>query len=219
MSSAKHDILNKIHRGLTDVPKSEKPEDVTVNRNYRMHGGLSRDEVVKMFAERAGEYKATVHRVGEEQIKKEIAISCRKEKVQNLVIPDGFPENLIPDTITPMFDSLQAPLSHHELDQADGVITMCAFAIAQTGSIILDAGQGQGRRVLTLLPDYHLCIVRPEQIVELVPEGFSSVESSVQKENRPITIISGPSATSDIELIRVEGVHGPRRLGIIIIDE
>lgn len=218
MSNSKNDILNKIRKGLADVPKFEKPEYVTVNRSYRIHGELSRSEVVNMFIERVCEYKATVDCVGEKQIKKVIATNCRTENILNLVIPVGFPEKLIPDSITPIYDSLETPLSHHELDQADGVITTCAFAVAQTGSIILDANQGQGRRVLTLLPDYHICIVRQEQIVEIVPEGFSRVESSVQKENRPITIISGPSATSDIELSRVEGVHGPRRLHVIIAD-
>ena len=99
------------------------------------------------------------------------------------------------------------------------MITTCAFAVAQTGTIILDAGEGQGRRALTLVPDYHLCIVREDQIVELVPEGFAAVESSVKKGGQPITLISGPSATSDIELSRVEGVHGPRRLEVLIVND
>ncbi len=99
------------------------------------------------------------------------------------------------------------------------MITTCALAVAQTGTIILDAGPGQGRRVLTLLPDYHLCIVREDQIVELVPEGFAHFEDIVKTEGRPITFISGPSATSDIELSRVEGVHGPRRLEILVVGE
>ena len=116
-----------------------------------------------------------------------------------------------------LFDESDSKLTHQQLDESDGVITTCAFAVAQTGTIILDAGEGQGRRALTLVPDYHLCIVREDQIVELVPEGFLLVGSSVMKEGRPITFISGPSATSDIELSRVEGVHGPRRLEIIII--
>ncbi|MDZ7720230.1 MAG: LUD domain-containing protein [Balneolaceae bacterium] len=119
-----------------------------------------------------------------------------------------FKKNILPENIELLFDDSDTQLTHRELDESDGVITTCAFAVAQTGTIILDAGVGQGRRALTLVPDYHLCIVREDQIVELVPEGFSAVESTVKKEGRPITFISGPSATSDIELSRVEGVHG-----------
>ena len=106
-------------------------------------------------------------------------------------------------------------LSNRQLDESDGVLTGCALAIAQTGTIVLDSGTAQGRRAITLLPDYHLCIVHAAQIVGLVPEAIERLHGTVR---RPITFISGPSATSDIEFSRVEGVHGPRTLDVLIVD-
>jgi L-lactate dehydrogenase complex protein LldG len=217
MSDAKSEMLVTIRKALAEVPDSETPDDVELKRDYLQKGTLSHDEIVDLFAERVGEYKATVQRVKQIDLKKVITKSCKREDVQKLVIPEGFQKELIPVGLDPLFDDTDSPLSHHVLDQSDGVITTCAHAVAQTGTIILDAGEGQGRRALTLVPDYHLCIVWEDQIVELIPEGFAAVESSVKKDGRPITFISGPSATSDIELSRVEGVHGPRRLEVLIV--
>lgn len=217
MSKAKDKLLKKIRDALKNVPPDEKPEDIQVPRDYRHKGKLSEDEIVAQFAERVGEYKATVRRVDQEKLVNVIAESCNREKVTKLVVPGDFPREWLPDTVTPLFDYPATPLSHQELDDSDGVVTTCALAISQTGTIILDAGKGQGRRVLSLLPDYHLCLVSEGQIVELVPQGFAQIESSVKGGGKPITFISGPSATSDIELSRVEGVHGPRRLEVLII--
>jgi L-lactate dehydrogenase complex protein LldG len=108
-------------------------------------------------------------------------------------------------------------LTNAQLDESDGVLTGCALGIAQTGTIVLDSGPLQGRRVLTLLPDYHLCVVRADQIVDLVPEAITQLDQAVREQRRPITFISGPSATSDIELNRVEGVHGPRTLEVLVV--
>lgn len=219
MSDAKSEMLLTIRKALAEVPDSETPDDVELKRNYLQKGTMDQPEIVDLFAERVGEYKATVQRVKVSDLKKVIKNSCKIENVKKLVIPEGFDKELLPVDLDPLFDDRDSPLTHHVLDQSDGVITTCAHAVAQTGTIILDAGEGQGRRALTLVPDYHLCIVREDQIVELIPEGFSTVESSVKKEGRPITFISGPSATSDIELSRVEGVHGPRRLEVLIVVE
>ena len=107
-------------------------------------------------------------------------------------------------------------LSFDELDRTDGVLTACAHAIAVTGTIVLDAGPGQGRRAITLISDLHLCVVRATQIYVSVPEAVAALATTVRASRSPVTLISGPSATSDIELQRVEGVHGPRRLEVIL---
>ncbi|SMO49028.1 LutC/YkgG family protein [Fodinibius sediminis] len=217
MSSAKDNILGSIRAALREVPAEEQPEDIEVPRDYRKQGEGGVIDIVERFAERVGEYKATVNRIHEEELKDTIAESCRGEGVEALAVPDGFPGEWLPDDLTLLQDKKDAPLSHRELDRSDGVITTCALGIAQTGTLVLDAGAGQGRRVLTLLPDYHLCIIWESQIVELVSEGFRYFEASVEQEGPPLTFISGPSATSDIELSRVEGVHGPRRLEVLIV--
>jgi L-lactate dehydrogenase complex protein LldG len=219
MSEAKRVILDRVQKALSNVPDAEQPADAAVPRTYLKQGKRTVEERVALFIKRLSEYKATVKRVDQGSLVEVITKSCRSEKVDQLTIPEGFPQQWIPDTVNPLFDKAALPLSYQALDNADGVISTCALAIAQTGTIMLDAGEGQGRRALTLLPDYHICIVREHQIVELVPEGFAYVESVVKKKGPPITLISGPSATSDIELNRVEGVHGPRRLEVLVIQD
>ncbi len=217
MSSAKEEILRRIRHATHDVPKNECPEDVPCERGYRKKDETSREEIVARFAERAAEYEATVHRVSEAGLPREIAEACERRGVRRLVAPAGLPEAWFPEGVEVLRDG-ERQLSNGELDRSDGVLTGCSLGIAQTGTIVLDAGEGQGRRVLTLLPDYHLCVVREDQIAGLVPEAFVKLEETVKSEGRAITFISGPSATSDIELDRVEGVHGPRTLEVLIVD-
>lgn len=218
MSSAKKEILRRIRKGLSDVPEGAVPEDAEVFRTYRRSGDLPEKEAADLFARRAGAYRATVRRVEPERLADAISQACQVQKVKRLVVPEGVPDSWLPDGIELMHDRPGVPLTHRQLDSSDGVITTCALAVAQTGTIVLDGGKGQGRRALTLLPDYHLCIVQAGQIVELLPEAFEQLESAIIEEGRPLTFISGPSATSDIELNRVEGVHGPRRLEVLIVD-
>lgn len=218
MSRAKKEILGRIRKALADVPEGDRPEDVEVRRAYRRKGNLSGKEVLDLFARRVDEYKATVRRIGREMLPDAVARACEVQQVGKLVVPEGIPAGWLPEGVEPLYDRPEAPLTHRQLDGADGVLTGCALAVAQTGTLILDGGKGQGRRALTLLPDYHLCIVRSRQLVELLPEAFQQLHSAVTTEGRPVTFISGPSATSDIELRRVEGVHGPRRLEVFIVD-
>ena len=217
MATAKETILWRVRRATRDVPEYERPGDVPVERGYRDRDESERDEIVGRFAERVAEYKATVRRVREDELPGVIEETLRDRGVERLVVPPLLPEGWIPDGIETLSDATRLRLTDEELDASDGTLTGCALGIAQTGTIVLDAGPAQGRRALTLLPDYHLCVVREEQIVGLVPEAFARLEATVKGEGRAITFISGPSATSDIELNRVEGVHGPRTLQVLIV--
>ena len=218
MSEARAEILSRIRRATKDVPVAESPEDVPVERGYRREEDAPRDEILDRFAERVAEYEAAVHRVDKGDLPEAIERALSERGVEQLVVPSGVPEEWVPDFVEVLRDggSNGHRLTNAELDRSDGVLTGCALGISQTGTIVLDAGEGQGRRALTLLPDYHLCVVREDQVVGLVPEAIARLESSVRNEGRAVTFISGPSATSDIELERVEGVHGPRTLEVLI---
>ena len=216
MASARETILWRIRHATRDVPESERPEDVAVERGYRHEDEASREEIVERFAENVAEYEATVRRVSTGELPGAIGEILARRGVKRLVIPPHLPKEWVPEGIEALRDAARPCLTNEELDTSDGVLTGCALGIAQTGTIVLDAGRAQGRRALTLLPDYHLCVVREDQIVGLVPEAFVKLEETVKTEGRAVTFISGPSATSDIELDRVEGVHGPRTLEVLI---
>jgi L-lactate dehydrogenase complex protein LldG len=217
VATAKETVLWRVRRATRDVPEGERPEDVPVERGYRKEDGAPRAEIVAHFAENVAEYEATVHRVEEAELPGRIGKILENRGLERLVVPPLLPEAWIPDGIEVLQDAARPRLTNEELDGADGVLTGCALGISQTGTIVLDAGPAQGRRALTLLPDYHLCVVREDQIVGLVPEAFAKLEETVREEGRTVTFISGPSATSDIELNRVEGVHGPRALEVLIV--
>lgn len=218
---ARTEVLRRIGAALTDVPHDETPDMVAVERAYTRSESAERDELVSRFVERVTEYKAQVRRVKKGDLAGSIAEACATRSVKQLAIPADIPSTWVEDLAGGGVellhdDAINAPLSYGELDSSDGVLTGCALAIAQTGTIVLDAGAYQGRRVLTLLPDYHLCIVYADQIVGLVPQAIERLTDAT-RERRPITFISGPSATSDIELNRVEGVHGPRTLDVFVV--
>ena len=217
MATAKEMILWRVRRATRDVPEGGRPEDVPVERGYRKKGDGPRTEIVDRFAAYVAEYEATVHRVAEADLTDTVGKILQERDLRRLVVPPGLPEDWIPGGVEALRDTENARLTNDELDGADGVLTGCALGIGQTGTIVLDAGPGQGRRALTLLPDYHLCVVYEEQVVDLVPEAFAKLEETVRNEGRPVTFISGPSATSDIELNRVEGVHGPRALEVLVV--
>jgi L-lactate dehydrogenase complex protein LldG len=216
VASARETILWRIRHATRDVPESERPEDVAVERGYRHEDEASREEIVERFAENVAEYEATVRRVSTGELPGAIEEILARRGVKRLVIPPYLPKEWVPEGIEALRDAARPRLTNEELDTSDGVLTGCALGIAQTGTIVLDSGRAQGRRALTLLPDYHLCVVREDQIVGLVPEAFVKLEETVKSEGRAVTFISGPSATSDIELDRVEGVHGPRTLEVLI---
>ncbi|CAN5911579.1 LUD domain-containing protein [soil metagenome] len=217
MSNAKDTILARTRHALRDVPSDETPEDVTIERGYRKKDEDSREEIVDRFAEYVAEYEATVHRVGEDELPKAIRETLDRREVKRLVVPSDTPEDWLPDELELLQESPDDRLTNDELDNSDGILTGCALGVAQTGTIVLDSGEAQGRRALTLVPDYHLCVVKEDQIVSLIPEAIEQLGEAVKGEGRAVTFISGPSATSDIELERVEGVHGPRTLEVLIV--
>ncbi len=217
IATAKETILRRIRRATRDVPEGERPEDVPVERGYRVRDEGTREEIVARFAENVAEYRATVRRVAGDELRSAIREALERRGVRRLVVPEDLPEDWVPEGVEALRDGPGSRLTNEELDASDGVLTGCSLGIAQTGTIVLDAGPGQGRRALTLLPDYHLCVVREEQVVGLVPEAFARLEATVREKGRAITFVSGPSATSDIELNRVEGVHGPRTLEVLVV--
>ena len=206
MNDARSAILGRIAAALADGPAP-----VAIPRDYRRTTPPEVD-LVERFAERVADYRATVHRTSRATLAATVAQVLAERGIGRLVVPAGIPDDwLATSGVTRLGDD--PPLSHRDLDATDGVITGCAVAIAETGTIVLDAGPGQGRRALSLLPDRHLCIVEADRIVGDVPEALGRLEP-----RRPLTWISGPSATSDIELERVEGVHGPRVLDVVIVE-
>jgi L-lactate dehydrogenase complex protein LldG len=169
-----------------------------------------------LLAERIAEYRAEVCEVAARGVGEAIALACEEHGVGRLAIPPGLPNEWRPSGVEAIEDHGLTP---RELDAVDGVVTGCTVAVAETGTIVLAGGATEGRRALTLVPDLHICVIGAEQIVELLPETTSILARLVVEERRPLTYISGPSATSDIELSRVEGVHGPRTLIALIVSE
>jgi L-lactate dehydrogenase complex protein LldG len=190
---------------------------VPVDRSYYREDDVPCEEMIEHFAENAAEYEATVRRVSEADPKEVITQACQEREIRRLVVPPGVPEGWIADGVEALRDDTGTRLTKEELDEGDGVLTGCALDIAQTGTIVLDAGDGQGRRALTLLLDYHLCVVQEKQIEGLGYEAFAWLADAVKGEGRAVTFISGPSAASNIELDRVEGVHGPRTLEVLVV--
>jgi L-lactate dehydrogenase complex protein LldG len=201
--SARDDVLARVRAALGPAPVV--PD---VPRSYRGPGAVGGD-VVARFCERVAEYQATVTQVAAADLADTVGELCRGRRIG---VPPGGPDVL--RGVEVVVD--EPPLSPQALDQLDGVLTGCALAIAETGTIVLDGGQRSGRRALTLVPDWHICIVEAATIVAGVPDAVAALAEAAS-EGRPITLVSGPSATSDIELDRVEGVHGPRRLDVVVV--
>jgi L-lactate dehydrogenase complex protein LldG len=198
--SARGDILSRIRTALAD-----RPVPPPIARDYRAPGGTAPD--LDRFAERVADYRATVYRVASDGAAAQITDALAERGITTVVVPDGFPDEWLPPVTV-----LREPLTTADLDAAGGTLTTCALAVAETGTIVLDAGPGQGRRALTLVPDYLLVVVRHEQVLANVPDAVAALDPT-----KPLTWISGPSATSDIELDRVEGVHGPRTLDVVLV--
>ncbi|WP_457032233.1 LutC/YkgG family protein [Kitasatospora sp. P5_F3] len=208
--SSRETVLARIRAALADVPSDETPGDVAVPRTYRRSHTEPGQDTVALFAERVADYRATVTRTDEAGLPEAIAAALTNRGATHLALPGGFPTELLPPG---GWQWHPEPLGIEALDTLDGTVTLAAAGIAVTGTIVLDTGPGQGRRALTLVPDYHLCVIHAGQIADDVPDALARLDPTL-----PLTFISGPSATSDIELDRVEGVHGPRTLDVVIVE-
>lgn len=208
--SSRERILGRVRRALADAPS----EDTPIERAYlREHGDRSVEETVELLAENLADYRAIVHHCTAADLPATLAGMLAARSAKTVLVPPGLERSWLAEA-----DSEQVPdrveSTPHELDRIDSVVTACAVAVAETGTIVLDGGPDQGRRRITLVPDHHICVVRvPDQVVSSVPQALERLDPA-----RPLTWISGPSATSDIELDRVEGVHGPRTLEVVLVD-
>ena len=202
MTDAKTEILARIRSSLIDAPASP-----TIPRTYRRSSALGREEILDMLEDRLVDYKAGVYRETAETLPDRVAALLREGA--RVVVPAGLPEGWVPASVDGVVDT---QLGVRELDTVDAVLTSSTATCAETGTIFLTAREDEGRRAISLVPDHHICVVPADSVVELFPEALARVEPTA-----PITMISGPSATSDIELERVEGVHGPRTLDVIIL--
>ncbi len=211
--SAREEILGRARRALADVTDPDPARDVPIVRPAPATGPATPAEV-DLFAERVADYRAVVERPSAAAAAEAVlaAVLGSHTGTRRILVPPGFPAALLPaeDRVEIVRDGPEVGTA--ELDACDGVLSTAALGIAETGTIVLDHGEGQGRRAATLVPDLHVCIVRVDQVVAGVPEAVAALDPS-----RPQTWISGPSATSDIELDRVEGVHGPRTLHVLLV--
>jgi L-lactate dehydrogenase complex protein LldG len=213
VSEARQTILNRVRGALVDVPPDERAEDVAVPRQYRRQGDMSSQERLARFEDRLRDYGGAVRRVSLDQVASAVDTACDELGLATLVVAPELRAAWRPAKVRLHEDH---GLTADELDRVDGALTGCAVAIAETGSLVLDGQGSSGRRAITLVPDHHICVVTSDQIVELVPEAIARVAPGAEQAGRPVTLISGPSASSDIELVRVEGVHGPRHLLVLI---
>ncbi|MGH3729813.1 MAG: LutC/YkgG family protein [Micromonosporaceae bacterium] len=202
MNDPQVEILERIRSALVGAP--DAPEaDRTYQRAHHM------TNLVKLFAARVADYQATVHRVAPADLPSAVAEALAGSA--SLAVPADVPAGWLAD-YPGVVRRDDPPLPVDVLDATDAVLTGAALGIAETGTVVLDAGAHQGRRALTLIPDRHVCVVRADQVVADVPDAITQLDPV-----RPLTWISGPSATSDIELDRVEGVHGPRTLVVLLV--
>jgi L-lactate dehydrogenase complex protein LldG len=210
--SARDEILGRVRAALAGVEPA-----VDLPASPRIAALPDHDALVAHFAERVADYRAVVVRCAPTEVGARVAEALGD--TTRVVVPPGLPDDLhaavAGAAATTTVDD--GSLGARDLDGYDAVVTEAAVGIAETGTIVLDHGPGQGRRAISLVPDLHVCVVRADQVVPDVPDALPLL-APARVDGRPLTWISGPSATSDIELDRVEGVHGPRTLHVVLVD-
>jgi L-lactate dehydrogenase complex protein LldG len=210
MSSAKEEILARI-RAAVPTATDGAESYAAIPRSYARHGGLDREACLHLLKDRLLDYDAGILEVeSEAEIAGAVRSALEHAGEHRVLVAEAFPKAWLPEGADVVVDT-NLPIA--EMDGITAVVTTCEAAIASTGTILLVHEGAQGRRAITLLPDHHLCVVRRGQVVELVSEA---IEAMAERSRFPVTTISGPSATSDIEMTRIRGVHGPRRLTVIL---
>lgn len=211
--SSRDVVLARVREALSDV--SGAADEVPVEWAYGAPTALD-EPVLDRFVERVEDYRAVVERCGADEVPARVAAALAHYGATSLVRPPGLDDAWLTqlDGVEVIEDSALTPL---QLNEIDAVVTACAVGVAETGTIVLDHADDQGRRALSLVPDIHVCVVAADQVVSDVPEAITRLGDAATS-HRPMTFISGPSATSDIELSRVEGVHGPRTLHVIVTE-
>ena len=212
-STAKSAILSRIREanGTSSTKESARADWQNLSRPYARTATLSPAAILDLFEDRLRDYDATVTRTTLANLPAAIAAALTARAKRNIVIPPGLPADYLPEGHTFTLDESLTPT---QLDTFDAVLTSSTVAIAETGTVVLQTVPGQGRRALSLVPDYHLCLVRAADVVQTVPEAFARLQPTAALAT---TFISGPSATADIEMTRIKGVHGPRVLDVLII--
>jgi L-lactate dehydrogenase complex protein LldG len=203
-------VLNQIRAAL----HGKKSGSLSASQPYRRAGILNATDCLELLEDRLREYDARVFRCSGD-LRQQIAEVLQGGRKSKMIHPPGIPREWLDERISWTADP-EGPgqLSHAQVEAFDGVVTGATLAVAESGSIVLQHGPKEGRRALTLLPDYHLCILFKDQVVETLPECFDRLRPTA---TRPTTFISGPSATADIEMTRIKGVHGPRHLDVILV--
>jgi L-lactate dehydrogenase complex protein LldG len=211
MTDARAAVLGRIRAALSGPATDDeaRAEYAAIPRTYMRAGQLDADARLRLFLDRLRDYDALVRDTSEDGVRKAIAISVAGS--EKFVVADGFPVEFLPPGVA-FTPEEQATVA--DLDACDGVITVCTVAVASSGTIILTHGAGEGARRLTLVPDRHVCVVRAAQVVETLPEAMDRVAPLGASR---MTFISGPSATADIEMTRIRGVHGPRHLEVVLL--
>jgi L-lactate dehydrogenase complex protein LldG len=232
--SAREEVLGRVRAALDGTPDATRAAAAAVvPRDYRRSGELpsGAPALLDLLEDRLVDYRAVVRRCTPDGVGAALTAALAEGLAAadessadgaRVVVPPGLDRRwladaeveIVTDGARGIDGTPDAGLDAQALDQVDGVVTAAAVAVAETGTIVLDASPDQGRRAITLVPDLHVCVVRADQVVATVPEAVARLDAT-----RPLTWISGPSATSDIELIRVEGVHGPRTLQVVLVEQ
>jgi L-lactate dehydrogenase complex protein LldG len=206
-------VLEKIRAATSGASTAEAAGAAwaAIPRRFKQAASHGHDAVLELLMDRLVDYDAQVSLVPPSDVKATVAGMLTARGVRRMVVPVGLPEGVLPEGFEFVVD---AGFSNAKLDGFDGVLTMASVAIAETGTVVLQNTPGQGRRAATLVPDYHLCVVRAADVVETVPEAMARLERTA---TLATTFVSGPSATADIEMTRIKGVHGPRFLDVVLV--